>query len=151
LDGTLLASIRPSTQSKIELAWVDRRGVVTTIPGQPVDVEEPDPGWYARTYGLSPDGNRVAFVAGPSSDVFVRDLASGLDTRLTFDQRVRHGVSWFPTADRVVYVNGVQVKSGTAGSFVGTVVSQRADGSETPRDLIEGTMIPRISPDENRC
>ena len=79
-DGTLLVSIRPSAPAKAELVWVDRRGGMTVIPGPAVELDERR---VIPSLALSPDGRRTAFV-GPANDVFVRDLASGLDTRLTF-------------------------------------------------------------------
>ena len=99
-EGTLLVSIRPSTPSKAELVWVDRHGEMTGIPGPSVELDDRS---VIPNLALSPDERRVAFVGGPANDVFVRDLVSGLDTRLTFDQRDHNtpaGSSWFRTGWR---------------------------------------------------
>jgi hypothetical protein len=147
-DGTLLASIRPSTPPKAELVWIDRHGTPSAIPGSPIDVDELDP----RNLALSPDGRRAVFVAGRGSNVFIRDLTSGLDTRLTFDQHRYDTPSWFPSGDRVVYMKDVGMTTaaarGAAGtSFLGKITAQRADGTDSPRDLADGTAVPRVASD----
>jgi hypothetical protein len=98
-DGTLLASIRPSAPSTAELVWIDRAGAISAAPGSPIDVVE----GVGPNLALSPDGRRAVFVAGSSNDVFVRDLLSGLDTRLTFERHRYDSPSWFPDGDHVLF------------------------------------------------
>ena len=145
-DGTLLVSIRADAASGSELVWVDRHGGITVVPGPPIDSE---PG-IGRILSMSPDDQHAAFVAGATPDVFVRDLRSGRDTRLTFDPRPKMAPAWFPGGDRVVYMAGVEPvarPSGAASSFLGKIVSQRADGEDKPREIGSGTNQPRVSAD----
>jgi hypothetical protein len=149
-DGTLVASFRPTATLKAELVWVDRRGAMTPVPGPPIEFAEspiaPPPGALLSgqtNMSLSPDGGRVVFV-GARGDVFVRDLTSGLDTRLTFDERAHTYPSWFPLGDRILYLSDVRV---SAGSFLARIVSQRADGTDTPKEIAAGIKLPRVSPD----
>jgi eukaryotic-like serine/threonine-protein kinase len=147
-DGTLIASIRPSAPSKAEIVWVDRRGTMTAVPGAPLDLAETP----APNLALSPDGRRAAFVAGEPSSVFVRDLASGVDTRLTFERHRYDTPTWFPTGDQVLYLSDIAMTRATAPrvagtSFLGAVMAQRADGTDRPRELTSATAVPRVAPD----
>ncbi len=150
-DGTLLASIRPSSPSKAELVWVDRSGAASAVPGSPIDVVEGG----NKNVAVSPDGRRAAFVAGTPAGVFVRDLVSGVDTRLTFDRHQYDTPSWFPRGDQVVYLTDVAMTraaapAATGTTFLGKINAQRADGTDRPRELGTATAVPRVSPDGQR-
>jgi Tol biopolymer transport system component len=115
----------------------------TNIPGKPID--------DLRGLAVSSDGARAVFSAGarPQSNLFVRDLATGIDTRLPVERRAAHSPvsgtdqvllhpSWFPAGDRVLYA---------AGAVVATnLIGQRADGAGEPVVLGEA-MYGRVSPD----
>jgi Tol biopolymer transport system component len=60
------------------MVWVDRAGKTVGIVG--------DSRAGLSQAALSPDGRRIAYVAGPprNGDIWVRDLDRGTDTRLTF-------------------------------------------------------------------
>ena len=74
--------------------WVDRQGNV-----EPLDMR-------AQTYGtfrLSPDGKRLAIqVAGPQSNVYMYDIASGRGTRLTLEGSNFYPI-WTPDGKRVAF------------------------------------------------
>jgi eukaryotic-like serine/threonine-protein kinase len=147
-DGTLVASIRPSTPSKAELVWIDRGGTITAVPGPPLDVAE----GRGQNLALSPDGRRAVFLAGTPTGVVVRDLVSGLDTRLTFERHAYDTPSWFPAGDRIVYLSDVAMTRATAAntvgtSFLGTVMAQRADGTDRARAIATASALPRVTPD----
>ena len=103
-------------QSSRALFWVDRRGgavPVTTIPaGRHSDVR------------LSPDGRRVLLTR--DGDIWIYDLASGRNSRLTRDGTSQMGV-WDPTGTRIAY------SSARGGTFEAWVES--TDGSGEPRQL----------------
>jgi eukaryotic-like serine/threonine-protein kinase len=147
-DGTLIAWIRSGAQSRAELVWVDRGGAVTAVPGSPIDSAQGS----GPALSLSPDGRRAVFVAGAATDVFVRDLASGLDRRLTFERHYYAMPSWFPTGDRVLYLSDVATTRAPAPSGNGTsvlhkIMAQRADGSDRARELTDASTVPRATSD----
>jgi hypothetical protein len=121
-EGTLV--VRSEVPPTSTLDWLARDGSATRTAGTPIADLYP---WIA----LSPGGDRVAFIAGQLQPaLFVRDLATGADTRLTTDAaglNVTLGPSfmlmnpaWFPGGDRVLYSKGP-----IEGS---QLVAQRADG-----------------------
>ncbi|PYR61292.1 MAG: hypothetical protein DMF91_10140 [Acidobacteria bacterium] len=151
-DGTVITAFRSAAVPKLELVWVDRQGAMSSIAGASIEFAERPAGqpagallWRAGSISLSPDGGRAVFV-GTRGDVFVRDLATGLDTRLTFDERPYDWPSWFPGGDRILYVTEAHVT--TAGSgFLGKIISQRADGTDKPKEIGAATKLPRVSHD----
>ncbi len=134
-DGTALVRLGPDTNANAELVWVDRAGTATPAKGKPVAIVDGP--------ALSPDGRRAALAEASPQGIFVRDLESGDDTRLTFEERPRvpdpNGyVGWFSSSDRVLYRNGVPE------SF--TIAVRPADGSGNERELAAGRSA-RVSPD----
>ncbi len=79
-DGSLLYMEGQSSDGPNELIWVDRAGRVAGTIGSPY------PG--LTDAALAPDGRRVAFSArrAGNADIWVHDLARGLDTRITFSE-----------------------------------------------------------------
>ena len=121
-DGTLVARVSPPTRDA--LVWLDRAGTVTPIPGPPIADIGP-------ALGLSPDDSRVAWVAGQrdAGHGFVRDLHTGVDTRITPSDAAAQGKprwvhsnapGWLPAGDRVL------LSSGPIGAM--QQESRRADG-----------------------
>jgi serine/threonine protein kinase len=115
-DGTLLFSLPAPLQAS--LAWVDRTGAVTTVPGTPVTFADRRSLGYG-SLALSPDGQRAAYLvdgrSGPDSRpgnqrLVVRDLSTGSDTPLTLDEGgdaiYRSSLDWFPQGDRVLTAGG---------------------------------------------
>jgi serine/threonine-protein kinase len=79
---------------------------------------------------LSPDGRRIAYGKDePSSDVWVADLATGAQTRLTHGPGVDRHVVWSPDGRRVIY-------QGERGAFA--VYSRAADAADTAVLLSSG-------------
>jgi serine/threonine-protein kinase len=137
-DGTLLV-VTPPAAARRELVWVDRNGAVSPVPGAA-------PSLYLLG-GLSPDGHRSVFVSAegptppgelPLGDIFVRDLSSGLDTRLTFDRSRKEFVAWSPSGDRLIYsISKVEATK---------IYAMRADGTGSSRELTVGERG-KLSPD----
>jgi len=96
-DGSLLYMKGNDVSAPVELVWVDRSGKVLESTGPP------HPGLAGAA--LSPDGRRVAFPADHDGerDIWVRDLARGIDTRITFSGNVAVEPQWLGP-DRLSYL-----------------------------------------------
>jgi len=81
-----------------QLTWIDRSGRRLASVG--------DPGRTAYVE-LSPDQRRVAFVTedqdGRDADIWIRDLARGLTSRLTFDPASDSSPVWSPDGSRIAF------------------------------------------------
>jgi dipeptidyl aminopeptidase/acylaminoacyl peptidase len=132
-EGTIVA--RSQTPASFALEWLARDGSTTSAAGAPIAELQ------ARI-ALSPRGDRVAFTAGSTEpQLFVRDLTTGADTRLTTEasgQNVSLGPAftlvnpaWFPGGDRLLYGKGP-----IEGS---ALLAQRADGAGQPTTLAPGS------------
>jgi len=78
------------------LVWVDQRGI-----------EQPAAGLQFR-FGsprLSPDGQRVAYTTVPESQVYVYDLGSGTNSRLTSEGWAFYAI-WTPDGKRLLFSLG---------------------------------------------
>jgi len=68
---------------------------------QPAVLESPVAAPWAK---LSPDGRSLAFVRGPKADVWVRDLARGMVSRVSTNDRLASRLPvWMPDGRRPVY------------------------------------------------
>ncbi len=126
-DGTLV-SIFGGGSGMQQLAWVDRKGDIQELVGQP----QPD----ILHLAVSPDGKQVAVHCneGDNWDVWIQDLQRSTKTRLTFE-KIRESVPvWSPAGDRIVY------------SQEYTLAVRSADGTGQPLLLGKG-FLPSISPD----
>ena len=118
-DGTLfyLADSGGSTTASA-LVWLDRAGTVEILETIP-----------PKVYGtprLSPDGEQVLVVA--DRDVWVYDLASGRETRVTTDGETELYADWTPSGSEVTYTSSRE--------SVGTNIwIEPADGSGPARQL----------------
>jgi eukaryotic-like serine/threonine-protein kinase len=132
-DGSLLYSLASTTPHEHEMVWVDRQGRTVGQIGsaQPALVG----------VSLSPDEQSVAFLAqvGDTSEVWVRDIATGQDTRLTFDTVNQLRPNWFPDGRKVIYREDQRITAER-------IVSRVADGSAEPVELLTG-LNPDVSPD----
>ncbi|MBE0565595.1 MAG: serine/threonine-protein kinase [Krumholzibacteria bacterium] len=121
-DGSLLYSEGAELDLPRELVWVDRAGVAIEAVGRP----------HAQLYrpSLSPDGRRVAFTAadGGNVDVWVLDLETEVETRLTFGPLDEFSPEWLPSSSRLAYVerDGMQAR----------ILAINADGSGGQRELV---------------
>ncbi len=94
-NGNLCYQAGTSNSVGSQLAWFDRSG-------KPLGkVGERSPQSALR---LSPDGNRLALVAGePLTELWVLDLVRGSRSRLTFEEGTISEPSWAPDGKSLVY------------------------------------------------
>jgi hypothetical protein len=131
-EGTLVAGTEVPTTFRFE--WVARDGSSANAAGTPVAE-------LSSSFALSPEGDRVAFIDGRTQPaLYVRDLATGADTRLTAEASGQNVVlgpaftlnnpGWLPRG-RVFYAKGP-----IAGS---QLFAQRADGAGDAAALTAGS------------
>jgi Tol biopolymer transport system component len=92
--GTLLYSTRAE---RAQLTWMTRSGAADGTVGEPSQF---------RTMALSPDGLRLAFgrvERGGTANLWTRDLARGIETRLTFDANIDTDPRWSRDGTRLSY------------------------------------------------
>jgi len=112
--GTLVWVADSELIAPTRMVWLSRDGRETPALEQPGDYHD------AR---VSPDGRRIAFErAEPSSDVWVADLATGTEARLTHDPGIEGRPVWSPDGRRIFY-------QGEHGPFA--IYSRAADASDT--------------------
>jgi Tol biopolymer transport system component len=121
--GTLLYSLPPAGPQLRELVWVDRSGRVTGQIGTANDLGNPS---------LAPDGSRVAFTARVDNmrDVWVRDVQSGADTRVSFEADDEGRPSWFASSRRVIY--------NVPGRSDVQIVARDVGGASERKDVVPG-------------
>ncbi|MFN8652182.1 MAG: LpqB family beta-propeller domain-containing protein [Gemmatimonadales bacterium] len=117
-NGLVTYVLGPTPRSDVEAVWMSREGV--TEPLRPGLVFSSGEG---RSLALSPDGRRLALdIAGPTSDdIWIRDLGTGLLTRLTSEGTRNAFPSWEPDGQSLLFISN---RSGEP-----RVWRQRADGS----------------------
>jgi dipeptidyl aminopeptidase/acylaminoacyl peptidase len=104
-DGSLLYMEGADEGGLHQFVWVDRAGKVIETVG------EPRPG--LEDAELSPDGRRLAFTTTSNEtgdDIWVRDLARGIDTRLTFDPGTETDPRWIDSS-QLSYVEATAARS----------------------------------------
>jgi Tol biopolymer transport system component len=108
------------------LVWVDRSGVIT-----PVDSTLQ--GFFPHL-ALSPDGSQIAVTRSESgeSQVWVKQLATGAITRLSFDVHNAYRPVWTPDGRKVAFL---ATRSGRRGGWM-----RRADGSDSVRSAVPGDL-----------
>ncbi len=120
-DGSLLYVEGSTGEERRELVWVDRSGKVIEVLGS----------GHAGLAGatLSPDGRRVAFSArdGGNRDIWVRDLARGTETRLTFSGGLEGQPEWLASSSRLAYTR--------VENLQGRIFAVNADGSGGEREF----------------
>jgi dipeptidyl aminopeptidase/acylaminoacyl peptidase len=92
--GVVVYARTEQTEGTSQLLWVERSGKsIDSAIGA------------GSSPSLSPDGRFVAYVRNPNvrSEVWVRDLASGREVRLTADESRTTTPLWAPTSDRLLF------------------------------------------------
>ncbi|MBI1966867.1 MAG: protein kinase [Gemmatimonadetes bacterium] len=122
--GTLLYQTTGSGERE-QLVWVDRGGRVTPI----------DSSWWGQfnSLALSPDGRRLAvsIAAEGGEQIWVKQLATGPLTRLTFEGETNGRPAWTPDGTRLAFVSS---RRGKQQLWV-----KRADGSAQEELLVTDT------------
>ena len=84
-----------------QLVWVDKEGESREFIGDPGDIS---------VTSLSPDGRWLAMVITTSSsenaDIWVRDLARGVTSRLTFNEGGDQNPKWTPDGKKIAFAEG---------------------------------------------
>jgi serine/threonine protein kinase/Tol biopolymer transport system component len=95
--GMIGYTTRPRNQ-KSRIAWINVDGTQ--------EQSIVDPGYYADP-SVSPDGTRIAYGKKDSEagsfDIWVRDVASGAEQRLTFDPANEISPVWSPDGSEIIY------------------------------------------------
>ena len=132
-DGTLVF-VRPAPPRETRVVLVDRQGLVVRTIGEP-QLNQFLP-------AISPDGRRVAVSAsgnfGP--DIWVHEVESGTQMRLTFDDADEVAAAWLPGGERIAFAR----RGALAGDVTMHVAA--ADGSGEVQQLGQGNQ-PAFSPD----
>ena len=113
-------------EGSIEFVTVDRNGKVAPLTPRATFTPGSHP-----TLNISPDGRAVAFdmLQGATDNVWIRSLATGALTRLTFDAHGAADGTWSPDGRWVIYT--ALDDSGTSDIW-----RRRADGSAPPERLL---------------
>jgi len=130
-NGTLFYG-RETGSRKVQFAWRDRKGKALGVIGERF---EP----VGRTFRISPDQGRVAYVARATdgqNDIWMLEFARGLSTRFTFGGG--DTARWSPDGKHVYY------------STAGAIYRKAADGSGQEELLLEVSsfvFLGGVSPD----
>jgi Tol biopolymer transport system component len=110
-----------SSAEELEFCWLDLSGRFGVALGKSHR--------GLRSPRLSPDGGRLLFQAEESSThLWVADLRTGTETKLTFGEQNEGRPAWYPNASRLVYVRSLRLQ--------GTAVAVNADGSGGEQTLV---------------
>ncbi|HEX6791224.1 MAG TPA: protein kinase [Candidatus Krumholzibacteria bacterium] len=90
--GTLVVQRFEDVRTDVEL--MDRSGTVVHEVGRQLD---------GAGFSPSPDGSRVAYEVGDPGDLWVRDLATGVSKRLTFNNSFFYTLLWSRDGKRIAY------------------------------------------------
>jgi Tol biopolymer transport system component len=134
-DGTLFFGQRNGAGRLLQFGWRDRVGRLVEAIGSPVPARL----WFS----VSPDERRFASYAdvgsGGSSDLWVMEMATGLRTRLAFENP--RGPVWSPDGQSIYYLNPRS----------GIIKRKSTDGSGEAEPLVTGVntggIVHDVSPD----
>jgi hypothetical protein len=132
-DGTLLYALPSATESAGTLVWVDRTGRITgQVGAEHADLASP---------AIAPDGQRVAYAArvNGNRDLWVRQLTTNTESRLTFEPGDEVRPVWFGSGRRLAYLE-------LLGVGLNRIASRNPDGSGQRQELVQG-VSPAVSPD----
>ena len=119
------------------MLWMDRSGKELDTLGDPAEHQDPN---------LSAPGDRLAFdltdVRTAKTDIWIRDLVRGVNSRFTFAPGNAFCPIWSPKGDAIVYASD---RDGAAGLYVKSTMGQAEEKLLLKEDALT---IPRsISPD----
>ena len=101
-DGSLAYAVREGGDRSTQLVWIDREGQIVGTAGD----QRP----FHRNHTLSPDGTRVAVLAGDGEndlDIWVYEVErAGAAFRLTSLDGDPRGIAWSPDGNSIVFSNG---------------------------------------------
>jgi eukaryotic-like serine/threonine-protein kinase len=139
-DGTLVY-LRGSMSTNTQFVWMDDTG--RELGG----VGAAETGYEAMPK-LSPDGTRllIAQFEDQDANLFVVDPVRGSKTRLTFENGVAIGPTWWPDGRRVAYQWAPRGPIAKVADY--SILSRSADGSDVPDTLARGAVLPSFSPDQ---
>jgi dipeptidyl aminopeptidase/acylaminoacyl peptidase len=123
-DGTLVFHNLEGKNLQ-QMVWVDRSGVLLEPIGEPrEEISNP---------AISPDGHRVAYaaLADGNLDIWIHDLGSGSQIRMTLDEAYDFDPVWSP--------DGLWIAFASVGSETGGIFVQSASGRGSIRQLTTGT------------
>jgi Tol biopolymer transport system component len=92
-NGTLV--VQHWGQARARLAWRDLRGASLGVAVEDLEV--------VNELSLSPDGRRLAVAGDGGNDLAVFELASGIKTRLTFENSAVSNMIWSADGRRIVF------------------------------------------------
>ncbi|MCH7891015.1 MAG: PD40 domain-containing protein [Gemmatimonadetes bacterium] len=132
--GTLLYKSGRSVGGESEFVWVTRSGLAEPVaPGWSLDsAPGGNFGWR-----LSPDDGRLVFqkaVEG-NTDIWVKVLPDGPESRLTFSEAVDRMPRWAPDGQTITF------RSDRTEPGVGHLWSKRADGTGEAEVLFDGFAV----------
>jgi serine/threonine protein kinase/Tol biopolymer transport system component len=126
--GGVLAYLSGGGTLHSQMTWLDRAGASLGTVGQPGIMQGP---------ALSPDGRTVVVDRLDGSagtyDIWLRDLAGGSESRLTFDPANEMFPVWSPDGSRILYSSD---RNGKYGLY-----QQAATGGGNPHLLYETTGV----------
>jgi len=105
-DGKLFYSWDPENDDLLQLMWVSREGAETPVePGWTFDAS---PTTGHRGWPLSPDGGRIAvkILTDLGPDIWIKQLANGALTRLTFFEGEDRFARWTPDGKAITFLSG---------------------------------------------
>lgn len=131
-DGTLLY-LEGRPEAPRNLVWLTSAGEIeeTVLEGI-AGLSSPS---------LSPDGTRVAYSAqeGGAREIWVKELATGTRTRLTFTPTDEDNPVWIPGRDRIAFTTTQEGRS--------SIHARSADGSGEVEELIADGEYPAFTAD----
>jgi Tol biopolymer transport system component len=124
-------------ESGNRMLWMDRSGKELDTLGDPAEYQEPH---------LSPSGDRLAFdltdARTAKIDIWIRDLARGVNSRFTFAPGNAYAPVWSSKGDTIVFASD---RDGAAGLYTKSTVGS-GDEKLLVRD--DAIVVPRgVSPD----
>jgi eukaryotic-like serine/threonine-protein kinase len=127
-DG-LLAYQSGDSATGFRLAWKDRQGKELGDLGEDGDA--------MFDLAFSPDGKRLAVLAGMGEDIWIYDTARGIRTRFTFNPGMALSPVWSPNGDAIYYSSGLNLfrKASDGASSEEPLMNDSAEAALFPTSL----------------